>query len=133
MTAGIAAASPIAVANSASAMPGATTERLVFCAAAIPAKLRMIPHTVPKRPMNGAAEPSVARNGRRNSRRRSSAFNANPIAPPLRHPPPPHRGSEQQQQRSLDDGVGVQKQFDDRKGRDGVVHDCPQLFISRRV
>src|SRR5205814_2007468 len=68
-------------------MPGATTARLVFCAAAMPAKLRMMPHTVPKRPMNGAAEPNVARNG------------------------------EEEQQDALDDNVGVQKQRDDRKSR----------------
>ena len=83
-TAGIAAASPIAVANSASAIPGATTARLVLLAAAMPAKLRMIPHTVPNRPMNGAAEPSVARNGRRASRRRNSAFSTSRIARSIR-------------------------------------------------
>jgi len=44
--AGIAAARPIAVASSASAMPGATTARLVVCAFEIPMKLFMIPHTV---------------------------------------------------------------------------------------
>ena len=53
MTAGIAATRPMAVANSASAMPGATTARLVSCRAAMPAKLCMMPQTVPNRPMKG--------------------------------------------------------------------------------
>src|SRR6516225_12166445 len=83
-TAGIAAASPIAVANSASAIPGATTARLVLFAAAIPSKLRMMPQTVPKRPINGAAEPSVARNGSRASSRRISAFKVSRIARSIR-------------------------------------------------
>src|SRR5580704_5780055 len=61
MTAGIAATRPSAVANSDSAMPGATTARLVFFAAAIDLKLSMIPHTVPNRPTNGAVAPTVAR------------------------------------------------------------------------
>src|SRR6187402_29702 len=60
MTAGIAATSPMAVASSASAMPGATTARLVVCDFEMPMKLFMIPQTVPKRPTNGAVEPMVA-------------------------------------------------------------------------
>src|SRR6516164_7924547 len=83
-TAGIAAARPIAVANSASAIPGATTARLVLLAAAIPSKLRMIPQTVPNKPMKGAAEPSVARKGKRSSSRRNSAFRASRIARSMR-------------------------------------------------
>src|SRR5262245_4900654 len=58
----MAATRPRAVANNASAMPGATTARLVFLAAAIEAKLFMMPHTVPNRPTNGADEPTDARN-----------------------------------------------------------------------
>ena len=54
-----------AVANSASAMPGATTARLVLCCPAMSEKLRMIPQTVPNRPTNGATEPIVARMLRR--------------------------------------------------------------------
>src|ERR1700687_1582931 len=54
MTAGIAAARPNAVASSASAMPGATTARLVVCSFEMPMKLFMMPHTVPNRPTNGA-------------------------------------------------------------------------------
>src|SRR3546814_8837259 len=50
MTAGMAANSPSAVANSASAIPGATTARLVLLAPAMSLKLRMIPQTVPNRP-----------------------------------------------------------------------------------
>ena len=63
----MAASRPSAVANSASAMPGATTARLVFLDMAIAWKLVMMPHTVPNRPMKGAVEPTVARNSRRRS------------------------------------------------------------------
>ncbi len=52
------------MANSASAMPGATTARLVSWLAAMAEKEFMMPQTVPNRPMKGAAEPVVARNGR---------------------------------------------------------------------
>ena len=47
----MAANRPIAVANSASAMPGATTARLVFFEAAIDVKEFMMPQTVPNRPI----------------------------------------------------------------------------------
>ena len=40
----------------------------------------MIPHTVPNSPINGAAEPKVARNGSRASSRRISPFRASRIA-----------------------------------------------------
>ena len=70
----MAAARPSAVANSASAMPGATTARLVSFACAMAVKLCMMPHTVPSSPMNGEAEPTVARNGSPGSMRRSSLF-----------------------------------------------------------
>src|SRR6516164_7180500 len=56
----MAATRPIAVANNASAMPGATTASEVFCDAAIDWKLVMIPATVPNSPINGPAEPTVA-------------------------------------------------------------------------
>jgi RNA-directed DNA polymerase len=56
----MAANNPMAVASSASAMPGATTARLVVCALEIPIKLFMIPHTVPNNPTNGAASPLLA-------------------------------------------------------------------------
>ncbi|CCV04571.1 exported hypothetical protein [Mesorhizobium metallidurans STM 2683] len=59
-TAGIAATRPIAVASSASAMPGATTARLVVCACEMPMKAFMMPQTVPNRPTKGAVEPIVA-------------------------------------------------------------------------
>src|SRR4029450_8314064 len=59
-TAGMAATRPIAVASSASAMPGATTARLVVCAREMPTKLSMMPHTVPNRPTKGAVAPIVA-------------------------------------------------------------------------
>src|SRR5712691_8467730 len=55
MVAGMAATRPIAVANSASAMPGATTASEVFFEAAIDWKLVMMPQTVPNRPMKGPA------------------------------------------------------------------------------
>ena len=57
----MAAKRPRAVANSASAMPGATTARLVLLVLAMEVKLSMMPHTVPKRPMNGAVDPTEAR------------------------------------------------------------------------
>src|ERR1700754_1204151 len=60
MTAGIAATRPIAVASSASAMPGATTARLVVCDLEMPIKLFMMPQTVPNRPTNGDVAPMVA-------------------------------------------------------------------------
>src|SRR5262249_11698425 len=59
-TAGIAAASPSAVASSASAIPGATTARFVVCALDMPMKLFMMPQTVPNRPTKGAVAPMVA-------------------------------------------------------------------------
>ena len=58
----MAANNPMAVANSASAIPGATTVRFVLFEVAIAEKLFIIPYTVPKRPMNGAVEPTEARN-----------------------------------------------------------------------
>ncbi|MNE54307.1 hypothetical protein D3C80_1490780 [compost metagenome] len=60
-TAGIAATRPSAVASKASAIPGATTARLVVWVLAIPMKLFMMPHTVPNRPTNGEMAPMVAR------------------------------------------------------------------------
>ena len=59
MTAGIAATRPIAVASSASAMPGATTARFVVCAFEMPMKEFMMPQTVPNRPTNGEVAPIV--------------------------------------------------------------------------
>src|SRR6202162_4529116 len=56
----MAATRPIAVANSASAMPGATTDSEVFCDAAIDWKLVMMPARVPKSPWKAPAEPTVA-------------------------------------------------------------------------
>ena len=60
MTAGIAAASPMAVAISASEIPGATTARLALPVCPILWKELMIPQTVPKRPMKGPVLPVVA-------------------------------------------------------------------------
>src|SRR4029453_15641429 len=59
--AGIAATRPIAVANSASEMPGATTASEVFFDWAMWPKLFMMPHTVPNRPTKVALAPPVAR------------------------------------------------------------------------
>ena len=89
ITAGIAANSPIAVANSASAMPGATTASEVFCACAMPVKLRMIPHTVPNSPTNGATEPTVARMFNRSDSWSISLATAAPIAVASRSRVPP--------------------------------------------
>ena len=61
-TAGIAASNPKAVANKASAMPGATIAKLVFLEIAIHWNEFIIPHTVPNNPINGAVDPTVARN-----------------------------------------------------------------------
>ena len=72
MVAGMAATRPIAVANSASAMPGATTASEVFFEAAIDWKLVMMPQTVPNRPIKGPAEPTVASTRRRRSSRSTS-------------------------------------------------------------
>src|SRR6478752_3607176 len=60
MTAGMAAKRPMAVANSASAMPGATTASEVFFEAAMERNEVMMPQTVPNRPMKGADDPMVA-------------------------------------------------------------------------
>ena len=51
----------MAVANRASAMPGATTARVVSWRAAMAEKLFMMPQTVPNRPTKGDTEPMVAR------------------------------------------------------------------------
>jgi hypothetical protein len=60
-TEGIAATRPRAVAKRASAIPGATTAKLVFCDIPIAVKLFIIPHTVPKSPIKGAVDPTEAR------------------------------------------------------------------------
>src|ERR1700716_3269417 len=73
MTAGIAAARPNAVASSASAMPGATTARLVVCDFEMPMKLFMMPQTVPNSPTNGDVAPMVASNPMPSLIRRASA------------------------------------------------------------
>src|SRR5207245_649716 len=61
MTAGIAAPRPAAVAISASEMPGATTARLAEPCWPMPWNAAMMPQTVPKSPMNGAALAVVAK------------------------------------------------------------------------
>src|SRR3954452_7450634 len=73
MTAGMAATRPIAVASSASAMPGATTARFVVCDFEMPMKLFMMPHTVPNRPTKGEVEPMVASTPMPTRMRRASA------------------------------------------------------------
>src|SRR6202140_6012814 len=73
MTAGIAATRPIAGASSASAMPGATTARLVVCDFEMPIKLFMMPHTVPNSPTNGDVAPMVASTPMPSRIRRASA------------------------------------------------------------
>ena len=65
-TAGMATNNPTAVATSASEMPAITNEAVVvppppLFATARSAKARMMPRTVPKRPMNGALFPRVPR------------------------------------------------------------------------
>src|SRR5437879_1038128 len=85
-TAGMAAASPNAVASSASAMPGATTARLVVCDFEIPMKLFMMPQTVPNRPTKGAVAPMVARTPvpRRMRRPQAGALRSSPAATRVR-------------------------------------------------
>ena len=73
MTAGIAATRPIAVASSASAMPGATTARLVVCAFEMPMKEFMMPQTVPNSPTKGEVAPMVASRPMPSRTRRASA------------------------------------------------------------
>src|SRR6266852_4236387 len=73
MSAGIAATRPIAVASSASAMPGATTARLVVCDFEMPIKLFMMPHTVPNSPTKGDVAPVVASTPMPSRIRRASA------------------------------------------------------------
>ncbi len=68
----MAAARPMAVANSASAIEGATTVRLVFFCAAIAWKAVMIPQTVPNRPMKGEAVATMASRLRPSSTRCAS-------------------------------------------------------------
>src|SRR5450830_621730 len=63
-TAGIAANRPMAVAISASAMPGATTASVACWTLARPRKAFMMPQTVPSRPMYGETEPTEARKAR---------------------------------------------------------------------
>ncbi|MNE85295.1 hypothetical protein D3C80_1822800 [compost metagenome] len=63
ITAGIAANRPIAVAISASAIPGATICSVACFTEPKPIKACMIPHTVPNRPIYGLIEPTVPRNG----------------------------------------------------------------------
>jgi hypothetical protein len=66
----------MAVANSASAIPGATTASDVLLDAAMPVKLLMIPQTVPNSPTKGATEPTVARMLSRSERRSTSVATA---------------------------------------------------------
>ena len=59
MTAGTATIRPAAVVNNASATPDATTEGPAEPVRAMSWKARMMPHTVPSRPMSGAVLPMV--------------------------------------------------------------------------
>src|SRR5687767_1109711 len=61
MYAGIAATNPMAVANRASAIEGATMAREVFFWMAMAWKEPMIPQTVPNRPTKGEAVATMAR------------------------------------------------------------------------
>src|SRR2546427_295084 len=79
-TAGMAAARPTAVATSASAIPGATAWMLELVVTERPRNAVMIPHTVPKRPMNGAVLAVVARKVRPRSRRVTSCLRARTMA-----------------------------------------------------
>src|SRR5262249_53544748 len=79
-TAGIAAASPTAVATSASAMPGATAWMLDDVVADNPMNAVMMPPTVPKSPMTGAVLAVVARNVRPRSSRVTSCVRARCMA-----------------------------------------------------
>ena len=57
----MAASKPKAVANKASAIPGATIAKLVFLEIAIHWKEFMMPQTVPNNPIKGAVDPIVAK------------------------------------------------------------------------
>ena len=63
-TAGMATANPAAVAMRAAAMGGARICNVALFMDPKTWKVAMIPHTVPKSPMNGAALPVVARRGK---------------------------------------------------------------------
>ena len=52
---------PRAVANNASAIPGATIAKLVFLEIAIDWNEFIIPHTVTNSPIKGAVDPTVAK------------------------------------------------------------------------
>jgi hypothetical protein len=54
----------MAVATSASAMPGATVASVTDCRLASPVKACMMPHTVPNNPTYGDTEPTDARKER---------------------------------------------------------------------
>src|ERR1700689_1539412 len=127
----MAAIRPIAVANSASAIPGATTASEVFLEAAIDWKLDMMPQTVPNRPTNGPAEPTGASTRSRRSSRSISRAVEFPDGLPGperlfeavhralgarieenlvdRDRPDPYRTSQQPQHDHLDDPCGLQK------------------------
>src|ERR1700733_2988163 len=89
MTAGIAATRPNAVASNASAMPGATTARLVVCDFEIPIKLFMMPQTVPNSPTNGDVAPMVASSPMPSRIRRASARTISPKLEAARSLMPP--------------------------------------------
>ena len=74
----------MAVASSASAMPGATTARLVDLEPAIAWNDVMMPTTVPKRPMKGADAPIEARKPSLPSSLSISRVNASSIALSMR-------------------------------------------------
>src|ERR1700736_3630435 len=80
MTAGIAVKRPAAVVNKASEMPGATACRLAEPAFPRPENASMMPHTVPKRPMNGETEAVVASQDMPFSVRRTSSAEASCMA-----------------------------------------------------
>ena len=61
ITAGMAANKPIAVATKASDIPGATALMVACVASDNPWKEVIMPHTVPRRPIYGLTEPTLAK------------------------------------------------------------------------
>src|SRR3990167_2371409 len=84
----MAANRPMAVANNASEMPGATTASDELSCVPIWKKLFMIPQTVPNSPTKGATEPVVARKLSLSASSSASSATRLSIAPAIRWPAP---------------------------------------------
>ena len=84
MTAGMAAASPAAVATSASEIPGATTASDAEPRWPISWNETMMPHTVPKSPINGEVDETIERKDKNLVASLVAEISANRSVPVLR-------------------------------------------------